>query len=62
LEGRLPEAKIQLERSIWSYPDDFRAAQAELKLLAMKDPTHFSTLLEFATQKYEEYQRAVSRK
>lgn len=59
LDERLPEAKIQLERSIWSYPDDFRTAQAELKMLAMKDPMHFSTLLEFATQKYEEYQRAV---
>jgi hypothetical protein len=59
LAERLPEAKIQLERSIWSYPGEFVAAQAELKRLAMKDPTHFSTLLEFATQKNEEYQRAV---
>ncbi len=62
LDGRLTEAKIQVERSIWSYPEDFRAAQAELKMLAFKDPTHFSSLLEFATQKYEEYQRAVSGK
>ncbi len=59
LDGRLPEAKTQLENSIWSYPADFSAAEAELKILALKDPTHFSTLLEFATQKNEEYQRAV---
>jgi hypothetical protein len=59
LDGQLAQAKIQLERSIWSYPGDFPAALAELKQLATKDPTHFSTLLEFATQKYEEYQRAV---
>jgi hypothetical protein len=59
LDGRLDEAKIQLERSIWSYPGDFPAGLAELKQLVTKDPTHFSTLLEFATQKYEEYQRAV---
>lgn len=59
LADRLPEAKIQLERSIWSYPGEFISAQAELKSLAMKDPTHFSSLLEFTTLKYEEYQRAV---
>jgi len=59
LDGRLPEAKTQLENAIWSYPGDFQAAQAELKILALKDPTHFSTLLEFATQKNEEYRRAV---
>jgi hypothetical protein len=59
LDGRLAEAKVQLEQSIWSYPGDFPAAHAELTQLAMKDPTHFSTLLEFATQKNEEYQRAV---
>jgi hypothetical protein len=62
LDGHLPEAKVQLENSIWSYPADFAAAQAELKILALKDPIHFSTLLEFATQKNEEYQRAVSGK
>ena len=59
LAERIPEAKIQLERSIWSYPDEFSSEQAKLKLLAMKDPTHFSTLLEFATRENEEYQRAV---
>jgi len=59
LAERIPEAKIQLERSIWSYPGEFAVAQTELMQLAMKDPTHFSTLLEFATQKNEEYQRAV---
>lgn len=58
--NRLPEAKVQLLRAIWSYPTEFRAAQAELSQLALKDPAHFSALLEFATPKYEEYQRAVS--
>lgn len=56
------EAKSQLKRALWSYPEEFRAAQAELNRLALKDPAHFSALLEFATQKYEEYQRAVSGK
>ena len=59
LAGRLPEAETQLERAVWSYPGDFPAAETELRQLAMKYPSNFSTLLEFATQKYEEYQRAV---
>jgi hypothetical protein len=59
LDGQQREAKTQMENSIWSYPGDFPAAQAELKILALKDPTHFSSLLEFATQKKEEHQRAV---
>jgi O-antigen ligase len=60
LDGRLPEAKVQLHNALWSYPNDFPGAQAELSRLALKDPAHFSALIEFATQKYEEYQRAVS--
>ena len=59
LSGRLPEAELQLERALWSYPGDYPAAEAELRQLALKYPSNFSTLLEFATQKYEEYQRAV---
>lgn len=59
LSGRLPEARVQLQRALWSYPSEFRGAQAELGQLALKDPAHFSALLEFATQKYEEYQRAL---
>jgi hypothetical protein len=59
LSGRLPEAKSQLHNALWSYPREFNAARTELSRLAMNDPAHFSALLEFATQKYEEYQRAV---
>ncbi|MDP2805301.1 MAG: Wzy polymerase domain-containing protein [Gallionellaceae bacterium] len=62
LSDRLPEAKTQLKQSLWSYPNDFKANQAELKEMALKDPAHFSALLEFATQENEEYQRAVSAK
>lgn len=62
LSDKPDEAKIQLQRAIWSYPLEFRGAQAELHRLALKDPAHFSALLEFATLKYEEYQRAVSGK
>jgi len=59
LSGRLPEAKIQLHNALWAYPYEFKAAQTDLSRLALNDPAHFSALLEFATQKYEEYQRAV---
>lgn len=62
LAGRLPEAKIQLQRALWSYPVEYRAAYNELNQLAQKDAAHFAALLEFATLKYEEYQRAVSGK
>ncbi len=62
LSDKPDEAKIQLQGAIWSYPVEFRGAQAELHQLTLKDPAHFSALLEFATQKYEEYQRAVSGK
>lgn len=59
LSDKPDEAQTQLKRALWSYPAEFRGAQAELAQLALKDPAHFSALLEFATQKYEEYQRAV---
>lgn len=62
LSDRLPEAKVQMHQCVWSYPAEFNGAQAELTQLVLKDPAHFAALLEFATQKYEEYQRAVSRK
>jgi O-antigen ligase len=60
LDNRLPEAKRQLEQALWSYPADFAAANKELKHFALKDPAHFAALLEFATQKNEEYRRAIS--
>jgi len=59
LSDRIDEAKAQLERAIWGYPRDYGRAWSELVELARKDPAHFSALLEFATQEYEEYQRAA---
>lgn len=59
LSGRTDEAKIQLERAIWSYPGDFAAAHRELSAFALKDPAHFAALLEFAVQKNKEHQIAV---
>jgi len=58
LADRQEDAKGQLKQALWSYPNDFKASQVELKEMAMKDPAHFSALLESATQEYEEYQRA----
>lgn len=55
------QAKLQLHRAIWAYPQDFPRARAELSELARNDPGHFAALLEFATQKFEEYQRGVSK-
>lgn len=59
LSDRLDEAKVQLEQAIWAYPSDYATAHTELENLARKDPARFSALLEFATQKYEEYRRAA---
>ncbi|OIR18246.1 O-antigen ligase [mine drainage metagenome] len=59
LSDRPEDARAQLERAIWSYPLDYPSARIELEELARKDPAHFSALLEFATQKYEEYRRAA---
>ncbi len=59
LSDRQAEARAQLERGIWSYPVDYPTARVEFEELARKDPAHFSALLEFATQKYEEYRRAA---
>ena len=59
LSDRPDEARVQLERAIWAYPDHFELARAELDELVRKDPARLSALLEFATQKYEEYRRAA---
>ena len=59
LSNRQAEARAQLERAIWSYPMEYPTARTELEGLARNDPAHFSALLEFATQKYEEYRRAA---
>jgi len=62
LNGRQDEAKLQIERAIWAYPGDFPVELQGLITRAQKDPVHFSALLEFAVQKYEEYASAVSTK
>ena len=53
------KAKIQMEQAIWAYPKDYPTAGLELEEMARKDPARFSPLLEFATQKIEEYRRAA---
>ena len=59
LADRPREARAQLERAIWAYPQDYSKARDELAGLARDDPARFTALLEFATQKYEEYKRAA---
>jgi len=56
---RPAEARDQLEKAIWAYPADFANARTELDELVHKDPVRFAPLLEFATQKNEEYHRAA---
>ena len=60
LAGKQEEARLQLERAIWSYPGDFVAQQRELEPLVQKYPAHFAALLEFAIQKNREYLSAIS--
>jgi O-antigen ligase len=59
LSDKPAEAKMQLERAIWAYPFDYPTVRMEMEGLARKDPARFAPLLEFATQKYEEYRRAA---
>jgi hypothetical protein len=59
LSGKPEDAKVQMEKAIWAYPTDYPTAQRELTDLVRKDPVRFGPLLEFATQKYEEYRRAA---
>ncbi|WP_190272136.1 PglL family O-oligosaccharyltransferase [Sideroxydans lithotrophicus] len=59
LSGRMDEAKAQMERAIWAYPSDYVAARSELEAMVRSDSSRYSALLEFATQKYEEYRRAA---
>lgn len=57
--GQQEQAKIMLEQALWSYPADYGRPRHQLLELAVKDPAHFSALLEFALQKEQEYRRAV---
>ena len=60
-DGRQAEARMQIERVIWTYPKDFPGMLIQLERLARmdKDPARFPALLDFALQKYEEWQRAT---
>lgn len=62
--GQQAEARVQMERAIWAYPEDFPAALGQLRALAGMDtnPARFPALLEFSLQKYEERQLAVRAK
>ncbi|MDO8988741.1 MAG: Wzy polymerase domain-containing protein [Sideroxyarcus sp.] len=53
------EAKAMMEKAIWGYPADYLRARVEMEDLARKDPARFAPLLEFATQKIEEYRSAA---
>ncbi len=57
-DGQLDAAKTALQEAIWSYPQHLSALQL-LASLAENDPAHFVALLEFATQKQQEYDLAV---
>lgn len=59
LSGQQAEAKLQMSRAIWAYPNKFNMQINRLKALAQKDPTHFSELLEFSIQEYKEQRNAV---
>jgi O-antigen ligase len=59
LSGEQDAAQLQMERAIWSYPENFQAALKELSALAQKNPENFAALLKFALEKYEERQYAV---
>jgi O-antigen ligase len=59
LSGKMDDAKGELARAIWAYPSEFPNARNELESMERDDPAHIQPLLEFATQKYEEYRRAA---
>jgi O-antigen ligase len=56
---RPEEAKAMIADAIWAYPFEFPAVKTEFDQLVKLDSARFGPLLEFATQKYEEYQRAA---
>lgn len=56
---RPEEAKAMIADAIWSYPFEWSAVKTEFDQLVKLDSARFVPLLEFATQKYEEYQRAA---
>lgn len=58
MDHQLEAAKKVMEQAIYSYPGDTMAHQ-QLLYLAKTDPARFAALLEFATQKEQEYASAV---
>ena len=56
--GQQEAARVQIERAIWTFPDDFPANFERLNKLARIDnnPLRFPALAEFAAQKYAEQQ------
>lgn len=61
-DGQQSQAQIILNQAIWSYPVDFPRHRQKLIALAVKDPAHFSALLEFALQKEQEHASAIHNK
>ena len=59
LSGQQGEAELQMSRAIWSHPHKFNAQLKRLRVLAQKDPAHFSELLKFSIKTYKERQDAV---
>jgi O-antigen ligase len=59
--GQPAEARIAMERAIWSHPLQFAKFQAQLKTLADMDPdpTRFPALLQFANDTYEDRQHVL---
>ena len=60
--GKVQAAEAQMERAIWSYPQEFSSTLGRLEGMARSDPGRFAALLEFAIRKNEEYRSAVHRK
>ena len=59
LSGQQGEAELQMSRAIWAYPYKFNAQLKRLRVLAQKDPAHFSELLKFSIKTFKERQNAV---
>jgi len=57
--NQLDQAKTILKQAIWSYSKSYGKPRQELLELAVKDPAHFSPLLEFALEQEQEYRSAV---
>ena len=57
--SQLEQAKAILKQAIWSYAKDYGQPRHDLLELAVKDPAHFSPLLEFALYQEQEYRSAV---